>query len=329
MSTLSQSLIEKIPFPPYLTGIVVSIACFIGYLLIADTTGLLARTLSGDIPSTSLRAGLTLMILVGYMPIAHWYLRKWTGDHIGDLNVKFNLADERRVPEEWILILLGLSGWAAFIVLFLILPDPSGFLTELWKWSPDFTAIIVVMSIVGWFMGRFSYELVWSAIEVAKMASRLPTIDLLETEAYKPFTQHGVHSALLVVIMMSITAHLAAQPGSGLVGAIVNMSTMIALAIISLVLPVRGMHLRIRDQKQEELQVLRMHIRQEQGQVLEGMSTTSDRLIGLLAMEARIERVYEWPFDVGSLSKVGLYLMLGLGSWVGAALVERMLESAL
>ena len=37
--------------------------------------------------------------------------------------------------------------------------------------------------------------------------------------------------------------------------------------------------------------------------------------------------VSEWPFDAGSYGRVALYIVLGLGSWVGAALVERLLES--
>jgi hypothetical protein len=120
-----------------------------------------------------------------------------------------------------------------------------------------------------------------------------------------------------------------AAPGSGVIGAIVNSVTMLTLAIIALLLPMRGMHLRIREQKDKELDVLKRHIHEEQIKLLEKTSSSSDRIVGLLAMESRIERVYEWPFDVGSLSKVLLYLMLGLGSWVGAALVERLLENTL
>ena len=37
----------------------------------------------------------------------------------------------------------------------------------------------------------------------------------------------------------------------------------------------------------------------------------------------------DWPLDIGSFAKVGLYLLLGMGSWLGAALAESMLESAL
>ena len=37
--------------------------------------------------------------------------------------------------------------------------------------------------------------------------------------------------------------------------------------------------------------------------------------------------ISEWPFDAGSYGRVALYVFPGFGSWVGAALVERLLES--
>ena len=47
-----------------------------------------------------------------------------------------------------------------------------------------------------------------------------------------------------------------------------------------------------------------------------------------LAMEQRLQSVGEWPFDAGSYGRVVLYIFLGFGSWIGAALVERGLELA-
>jgi hypothetical protein len=134
---------------------------------------------------------------------------------------------------------------------------------------------------------------------------------------------------LLVVIMMSVMAPVAIQPGSGVVGATVNSILMVILAISALILPLRGIHRRIRVQKRLELQVIRRKIHEESENLLDGSATIDHRLTALLAMERRIESVDEWPFDVGSLSRFGFYLLLGLGSWVGAALVERVMESAL
>ena len=49
----------------------------------------------------------------------------------------------------------------------------------------------------------------------------------------------------------------------------------------------------------------------------------------MLALETRIAAVREWPLDASSLLRVGLYVMLGIGSWLGAAAVERLLDRVL
>jgi hypothetical protein len=53
------------------------------------------------------------------------------------------------------------------------------------------------------------------------------------------------------------------------------------------------------------------------------------RLTDLVSYEARIAAVAEWPIDTSTLLRLGFYLAIGLGSWVGAAMVERLLETAL
>jgi hypothetical protein len=329
MQPLSHRLIEKIPLQPYQTGLVACAALSATYFLIELQAGVVQRTLSGEIASISLRASMMLMILAGYLPIAHWYLRRWTWEHLGELTRQFELTDERRVPREGQLIPIGIFGSVAFIILFLVLPDPGHMLLSPGSWNLDYAVLVMVMWLAGWWMARFSYELIWSAWQLNKIAVRLPALNLLDAEPNKPFTQHGVQSALLVVIMMSITAPVAVAPEGGLVGAALNSALMLVLVMTALILPVRGIHRRIQAQKHDELAALRQHIQRARDQLLTQASETDGELLALLAMESRIERVEEWPFGSGSLFRVGFYLLLGLGSWVGAALVERMLESAL
>jgi hypothetical protein len=50
---------------------------------------------------------------------------------------------------------------------------------------------------------------------------------------------------------------------------------------------------------------------------------------GLLAYMNQIESVREWPFDAPTLTRFFLYVAIPLGSWVGGALVERLLGVAL
>ena len=48
-----------------------------------------------------------------------------------------------------------------------------------------------------------------------------------------------------------------------------------------------------------------------------------------LAWEARIESVREWPFDTPTLVRFALFLLIPLGSWLGGAVVERVVDLVL
>ena len=329
MKIFSHRLIEISPVPAYLTGMIVSTICFFSFLMIASDAGLVGQTISGEVSSIELRASLTLMVMIGYLPIAHWYLRKWSSERIEELKAGFALQDDVRVPKEITLTLAGFVGGLAFVVLFLIVPNPDYRVIQPWDWNLMYAAVVVAISLVGWWMGKFSFELIWTASYLSQMAKRLPELNLLDTDSFKPFAQQGVQSALLIIILISMTGHLAFRPGAGIIGASIFMTAMLVLAVIALIIPVRGIHRRIQAHKREELALLRAQIRQQKVKLLKGSDQITDKIIVLLAMETRIERVSEWPFDLGSLSRVSFYLFLGLGSWVGAALVERLLNSAL
>jgi hypothetical protein len=74
--------------------------------------------------------------------------------------------------------------------------------------------------------------------------------------------------------------------------------------------------------------VLRAAIGGARDEVLAGRDApeTVAKLPGLIALEARIAAVREWPLDPSNVARVWLYLALGLGSWLGAATVERLID---
>ena len=104
-----------------------------------------------------------------------------------------------------------------------------------------------------------------------------------------------------------------------------------ATATTALLLPVGGIRARIRQEKRVRLASVRSVLRASDLAIREGRAELDEvaRLPGLLALEARIEGVCEWPLDTGSLVRFGFYVVLGLGSWLGAASVERLLDYAL
>jgi hypothetical protein len=104
------------------------------------------------------------------------------------------------------------------------------------------------------------------------------------------------------------------------------------LATAAFLLPVRGLRRQIRARKTEKLAQLRDEIRKNEKLVAESgtkSAEASTRLPALLAFEKRVESVREWPFDAPTLTRFFLYVAIPLGSWVGGALVERLLGAAL
>jgi len=63
--------------------------------------------------------------------------------------------------------------------------------------------------------------------------------------------------------------------------------------------------------------------------VLRGEHGAEGRLADLLAYYDHLVDVREWPFDNRTLSRFVLYLLIPLGSWLGGALVERLVSSVL
>jgi hypothetical protein len=105
-----------------------------------------------------------------------------------------------------------------------------------------------------------------------------------------------------------------------------------AVAAFTLQLPVRGVHRAIRAAKDAELLAVRAAIARTRAASLAGGAAGAEdatRLGGLLAFEARIAGVVEWPFDVGTLLRFTVFLALPLGSWIAGALVEWLVSRVL
>ena len=98
------------------------------------------------------------------------------------------------------------------------------------------------------------------------------------------------------------------------------------------VLPVRGLRRQIRARKAEELALVREDIRRSRELAAESgpeSGPAGAKLPGLLAYKHEIQAVREWPFDAPTLTRFFLYVAIPIGSWIGGALVERLLGVAL
>jgi capsular polysaccharide biosynthesis protein len=93
---------------------------------------------------------------------------------------------------------------------------------------------------------------------------------------------------------------------------------------------VAGVRESIWREKATQLDALRERIRGQRSAVLgEAAAPAGEgaQLANLIAYHDLIERAPEWPFDAPMIARLALFAGLGLGSWLGGALVERLLES--
>ena len=101
------------------------------------------------------------------------------------------------------------------------------------------------------------------------------------------------------------------------------------MAVAGLLLPVRGVRRRVRLEKQREIEWCRNALREHRASRDAGADQRAGRLADVLAYRDHVEAVREWPFDTAAWLRFGLYLLIPVGSWLGGALVERVIDALL
>jgi hypothetical protein len=330
----SVQLIEALPLPPVWIGVGVATAVLAVYLGVELVSGNVARVLAGDQHfAMHFRISFINALMLGFLPTAQVYLSRWTPLHLEQLRPLL-----ARSSEPWSDSLTaparrtaGVMGSATLVLLFLVIPVGTVPLTrEYWIFEHAWDWVMLVP--IGWLAGRLVYAMIRESVYFSRLSPRIEQIDLLDSSPLLPFVSQGLKSALLVVVLLSIFMGLVGVLIISPVASVITALGMVGVATLALLLPVRGVHLRIRAEKRVKLAAVRTQIRAAEGAAMESDADgvrAAARLPGLLALESRIREVREWPFDTPSLARFALYVTLGVGSWLGAAAVERLLDFAL
>jgi len=197
--------------------------------------------------------------------------------------------------------------------------------------DPLFTWILVRNSLM---LALYAWT-VYIEVEVARRLSRIgerfARVDLLDPAPLRPFARRGLRSVLLWVVLSVFLSLLFLAPWSS-DPALGFLALVFVLATALLLLPAWGIHRRLLHAKQAELARVREVIRAGRQSLLEldaAGVTSPGRMADAVAYEARVASIPTWPFDVSTLVRFAFYVALGLGSWLGAAAVERLLDLVL
>jgi hypothetical protein len=193
----------------------------------------------------------------------------------------------------------------------------------------DSTGLIsTVGTVLVWLvMSTVTYMLVQQAVMFARLGTQV-RISLLSTQALLPFGKVAIYSSIAIIGALAMFPLMSVdslfEMAEGLPGAI----AMTAALLVIFVIPIWPVHRRLSALKAQELKVVTARIEECKG---EGAGSdlalaSISELATLLVYRREIAQVSTWPFDIGSVTRLFLYLVIVPLTWAGAALIERLVD---
>ena len=180
-----------------------------------------------------------------------------------------------------------------------------------------------------WIVSRTIAHDLRVSLVFSRETQRHAEIELFDLAPLTPLAGRGLQSALLIVLAISLFSLILGGNDVSFVVPVMQAATVL-LAAFALVLPSLGIRRRVRAAKREELARLSKELRslRAQAATTEGSNEPEieSRLATLLTLKQHVEATREWPFDLGTLGRFLLYAAIGVGSWLGGAAVERLLD---
>jgi hypothetical protein len=159
------------------------------------------------------------------------------------------------------------------------------------------------------------------------LAARRVSVDLLDVRPLAPFARKSQRSVGLWAGFLVIFSTFWLGDVAGSANAFFLLLILAFLVPIYLV-PLLGVHRRLAAAKQAELERVNERIRR----MVPGEGTAAAAQTGLadwIAWRRLVEDAREWPLNAQALVRSLLFVTLGVGSWLGGAVVERLLASIL
>jgi hypothetical protein len=326
---------EAIPLTPAWVGVALAftlVAVFLGSELALGRHELL-----GDATGVAREARIAILhcLLVAYFPTAYVFVLRRTRRTLLELRPALDCTRSDFAKLEgavgsyrgWGLAAMGLAMVAVGVEI-TIATTSAG--VDPWAWrGPEILWHRVLNPILMWWLGCLIYALFAESRRLFRLAGRLAPLDLLDARPLMPFARQGLSHALLILGAASVASFLVLEIGFlELITGVWIQAAILATA--SFVLPVWGVHRRIRAAKRAELDWCRVELQRARTALKRGSGDPDGaRIDEIAAYKQLVEGVRDWPFDTSTLARFAFYLFIPVASWSGGALVERMIDAFL
>jgi hypothetical protein len=324
----SVRLYAAAPFPPVVCGLLACTAFGLIYVTYCWIVGIPAGERAADFQ-------LLQVAMIAFTPAVSVHSLRAVER---DLAALAPLLDADAAPERVLrgsrqaLVLAGLGGVA--IALALVLQPSSWTDGEPPLSHPVFWWAALRSVAMGWLIARLVAIELGVGVGFRELGALHTHVDWLDQRPLAPFARQGLRSVLLLLLFPFLFSLFLFEPWGKLVA--VSMLVLFpAFCVAALLLPVSGVHRRLEAVKRDELARVDAALRVEAETNLKAPGPTdaagpqSARLANLVAWRGLVDAASTWPFDLAVWLRFAVYVSLGLGSWLGGALVERLLGVAL
>ena len=329
----SQRILDGSPLAPFWTGVLLALGFLSMFFAVELALGRFSEYDVGTYRE-DLRVAVVLCLLAAYLPTAWLYSvrsARRTVDELGPSLTRgggtVGLEEAGRFDHAG-LRMAGIVGVSLLLVAVLFvesgLSDLSALLAQM---NLEGYLHRVLLVWIGWFCGRFTYAIWVESKRFSQIGQERVAIDLLDLSSVTPLIRFGLRQALVTIGAFSVLAMMFydSEAAPNLIWFLLAVSlSILLLATVGLLIPVRGVHDAIAREKTRELARVRDQIRSARAG-----SATLPSLADWIAYHAFIASVREWPVDAPTLLRFALYLAIPLGSWLGGALVERLVDALL
>jgi hypothetical protein len=271
-------------------------------------------------------------VVFAYIPAALWYLRRARLRDLRELRPAVRagapfepLARAMVCPPPRRLSWAGVAGAIVLGVLPVI--DPAFFEGRPPPLaSPVMLFFIARMVLTGWVSGRAVATEIGAVTALARIGERCMRVDLLDLRPFEVFARAGQRSAFAWVLVSSLVSLFWLGPGAGTANALIVAGLLVGVSL-AFFGGIQGAHRSIAAARREALRAVEARIARAGEALMSGAAGTPDpRLADLVAWHGYLERVREWPISAPTLARTALLAALAIGSWLGGALVERIVD---
>lgn len=179
---------------------------------------------------------------------------------------------------------------------------------------------------LGWWAGVFTYAGVVESRRLARLATRVSEVDLLDLQPLRPFTGQALFQVLLTAGGFGIALLIMVDTGfwEAVLWWWIGSMTIIGIELAIALVPLQRV---IQQKKRSELDWCGDALMRERTKLRSGNEPS--RMDEIVAYRDVIKGVSAWAGDMSSSLRLSLYLLLPLGSWAGGAVVERIIDALL